>query len=157
MKIAFLVASLTFAASASAQSPERWFLPDPDEMMKASNTLCADQAKSALLAWQYKKQGLAKEAVLSLIPESPKALTLRLTSAMRENVEDAYAYPELSQYTYYSFRSEVCMRETLGAVRMPRLSVVYTGVAECQKAHGSEKSTQLFKCVQTIVRSAEPK
>jgi hypothetical protein len=85
---------------------ERWLLPEPEEMMKATQSLCADQAKSALLAWHYKKQGRAKEEVLALIPESPKALTLRITSAMRENVEDAYLYPELSQYTYYSFRSE---------------------------------------------------
>lgn len=157
MKTPLFAALLTLATSALAQPLERWSLPDADEMIKASNALCADQAKSALLAWHYKKQGRTREEVLSLIPESPKALTLRLTSAMRENVEDAFAYPELSQYAYYSFRSEVCMRETLGAVRMPRLSTVYTGIAECQKTHGVEKSSPLFKCVQAIVRSAEPK
>jgi hypothetical protein len=157
MKIPLFTALLTLATSVPAQTLEPWSLPDPDEMIKATNALCVDQAKSALLAWHYKKQGRTREEVLSLIPESPKALTLRLTSAMRENVEDAFTFPELSQYAYYSFRSEVCMRETLGAVRMPRISAVYTGIAECQKAHGSEKSSPLFKCVQAVVRSAEPK
>jgi len=157
MKIPLLAALLTLATNVPAQSLEPWSLPDPDEMIKASNALCADQAKSALLAWHYKRQGRTREEVLSLIPESPKMLTLRLTSAMRENVEDAFSYPELSQYAYYSFRSEVCMRETLGAVRMPRVSAVYAGMAECQKTHGAEKSSPLFKCVQAVVRSAEPK
>lgn len=153
--LALVLSVLSFGAF--AQQMERWLLPEPEEMMKATQSLCADQAKSALLAWHYKKQGRAKEEVLALIPESPKALTLRITSAMRENVEDAYLYPELSQYTYYSFRSEACMRETLGAVRMPRLSSVYPQIAECQKVHGSEKSAALFRCVQTSVRAVEPK
>lgn len=154
-KLALLLALISSATS--AQQMERWLLPEPEEMMKASQSLCVDQAKSALLAWHYKKQGRAKEDVLALIPESPKALSLRVTSAMRENVEDAYLYPDLSQYAYYSFRSEVCMRETLGAVRMPRLSGIYTQVSECQKVHGSEKSAALFKCIQVAVRAAEPK
>jgi hypothetical protein len=157
MKPHFLTISLILAINASAQPLEPWLLPDPDEMIKASNTLCVEQAKSALLAWQYKKQGRTKDEVLSLIPESPKSLTLRLTSAMRENIEDAYTYPDISQYTYYSFRSEVCMRETLGAVRMPRLSTAYASIVECQKTHGAAKSSQLFQCVRTIVRSMEPK
>jgi hypothetical protein len=126
-------------------------------MIKASNALCVDQAKSALLAWHYRKQGRTKDEVLSLIPESPRALTLRLISAMRENVEDAYAFPDLSEYTYYSFRSEACMREILGAVRMPRLASLHESIVECQRAHGVEKSDKLFKCVQGVVRSAEPR
>lgn len=152
--------ALTFAvlsAGASAQQMERWLLPNAEEMMKASQSLCVDQAKSALLAWHYKKQGFKKEEVLALIPESPKSLNLRVTSAMQENVEDAYLYPEISPYTYYSFRSEACMRETLGAVRMPRFSTVHSQVSECQKVHGPEKSTALFKCIQASVRSIEPK
>jgi hypothetical protein len=157
MKVSALLVAYSLVTCAHAQAPERWSLPDPDEMIKASNTLCADQTKSALLAWHYKKQGRPKEEVLSLIPESPKAFSLRLTSVMRENVEDAFAYPDLSQYTYYSFRSEVCMRETLGAVRMPRLSTVYSGIAECQRVNGTEKSPALFKCVQGVVRAVEPR
>lgn len=100
---------------------------------------------------------MQKEDVLALIPESPKAFSLRLVSAMRENVEDVYSYPELSQYTYYSFRAEVCFRETLGGVRMPRLSSAYAAVAECQRTQGEEKSSQLFKCIQAVVRSMEPR
>ena len=158
MNISLLLLLLVgIASEASAQSMEKWPLPDPEEIIKASNALCADQTKSALLAWHYRKQGRTKEEVIGLVPEAPKALSLRVASAMRENVEDAYEYPELSQYTYYSFRSEVCMRETLGAVRMPRLATVYPRIAECQKLHGGEKSAPLFKCVQSIVRSAEPK
>ena len=145
------------AFEGSAQSIEKWLLPDPDEMIMASNSLCADQAKSALLAWHYKSQGRSKEDVIALIPEAPKALLLRVVSAMRENVEDAYQYSELSQYAYYSFRSEVCMREVLGAVRMPRMATVYPRIVECQKAHGIEKSASLFKCVQAVVRSVELK
>jgi hypothetical protein len=148
---------LVLSAVAFAQPIERWLLPDPDEIIKASQTLCADQAKSALLAWHYKKQGRTKEEVLALIPESPKALSLRVTSAMRENVEDVFTFPELSQYTYYSFRSEACMRETLGAVRMPRLATIYPSIAECQSLHGPEKSTSLSRCIQLQVRSVEPK
>jgi hypothetical protein len=156
MRIPITAALLILSSAAFGQSLERWYLPDPEEMIKASNVLCADQAKSALLAWHYRNTGRSKEEVTALLPESPRALTLRLTSAMRENVEDAYAFPELSQYTLYSFRSEVCMRETLGAVRMPRLSTMEPRVAECQKTHGGEKSATLFKCVQSVVRAAEP-
>jgi hypothetical protein len=143
--------------TASAQSMEKWILPDPDEIIKASITLCADQTKSALLAWHYRKQGRTKEEVLGLLPEVPKALSLHTATAMRENVEDAYEFSDLSQYTYYSFRSEVCMRETLSAVRMPRLATVYPRILECQKVHSAEKSASLFNCVQSVVRSTEPK
>lgn len=152
--------SILLAAACSgafAQTMERWSLPDPDEMIKASNSLCADQAKSALLSWNYRKQGRTKEEVLALIPESPKALSLRVTGAMRENVEDAFEFVDLSPYTYYAFRSEVCMRETLGALRMPRMATMHTRIAECQANHGQEKNAALFRCVQSVVRSAEPK
>jgi hypothetical protein len=157
MRNLLFIAAFAFSTMARAEPEERWLLPSPDEMIKASNTLCVDQAKSALLAWQLKKNGRSSEEVFALIPESPKALSLRLVSAMHENVEDVYAYPNLSQYTLYSFRSEVCMRETLGAVRMPRLSVMYDKLAMCQKTHGPEKSAPLFKCVQAVVREAEPR
>lgn len=157
MKSLTSIPILIASALANSQPLERWHLPDPDEMIKASNVLCSDQAKSALLAWHYQSQGRSKEEVLALIPESPKAFTLRLTVAMRENVEDAFAFPDVSQYALYSFRSEVCMRETLGAVRMPRLSTMYDAIAQCQKSHGTEKSGALFKCVQTVVRASEPK
>jgi hypothetical protein len=157
MRNLLIAAAFALCTSASAEPLEQWSLPAPDEMLKASNVLCVDQAKSALLAWQLKRKGRSAEEVLALIPQSPKALSLRLVSAMHENVEDVYVYPNLSQYTLYSFRSEVCVRETLGAVRMPRLSAMYDKLAECQKTHGPEKSTQLFKCVQAVVREAEPK
>jgi hypothetical protein len=148
---------LICGCASASDKPEPWGLPDPGDLIKASNALCLDQAKSALLAAHYAKSGMSHEDVLALIPESPKAFSLRLTSAMRENVEDAFSYPEISQYSLYSFRSEVCMRETLGAVRMPRLSAVRADVTQCQKSFGTEKSNELFKCIQAAVRKAEPK
>jgi hypothetical protein len=157
MKITFsLLFVLACGCASASDTPEPWGLPDPGDLIKASNALCLDQTKSALLAAHYAKNGRTREEVLALIPESPKAFSLRLTSAMRENVEDAFMYPEISQYSLYSFRAEVCMRETLGAVRMPRLAAVRSEVAQCQKSFGTEKSNELFKCIQAVVRKAEP-
>ena len=142
-----------FALATDALEP--WGYPEPSEFVKASNVLCADQAKSALLAWHYVHKGRTRDEVLALIPDSPKAFPMRLTSAMRENVEDAFSYPEISPYALYTFRAEVCMRETLGAVRMPRLALVEGDVKQCQQAHGTEKSNELFKCIQSAVRKLE--
>jgi hypothetical protein len=141
----------------AADTLEPWGYPDPNEFVMASNVLCADQAKSALLAWHYARKGRTRDEVLALIPESPKAFPMRLTSAMRENVEDAFSYPEISQYALYSFRAEICMRETLGAVRMPRLSLIEGEIRQCQRTHGTDKSNELFKCIQSAVRKVEPK
>lgn len=143
--------------AANAEPLERWQLPDPDEMVKASNVLCLDQAKSTLVAAALRDQGRSKTEVLSLVPEAPKSLSLRLVSAMRESVEDAFDFPSLSQYSQYSFRSEVCFRETLGGVRMPRLVAVLPQIEKCQKTHGPEKSNALFQCIRVVVRSAEPR
>jgi hypothetical protein len=140
-----------------AQAAEQWALPEPDEMVKASNVLCVDQAKSVLVAGALREKGLRREEVLSLIPEAPKSLSLRVVSAMRESVEDAFDYPRLSSYTHYSFRSEVCLRETLGAVRMPRLISVLPKIEDCQRIHGPEKSSALFQCIRTVVRDVEPR
>lgn len=153
---AYLVFCLFCGAASASEKLEVWGLPDPSELMKASQTLCADQAKTALLAWHFARSGRTREEVLALVPESPKAFTLRVTTAMRENVEDAFSYPGISQYTLYSFRSEVCMRETLGAVRMPRLATVRSEIEQCQKSHGTEKNNELFKCIQAVVRKVEP-
>ena len=95
--------------------------------------------------------------MLALLPEAPKSLSLRVVSAMRESVEDAFDFPKLSTYTQYSFRAEVCLRETLGAVRMPRLAALAPQLEECQRIHGPEKSNALFQCIRTVVRSAEPR
>lgn len=151
-----VVLSIGTIASALAQPLEPWRLPEPEGLVNASNVLCAEQARSALLAWQHRSTGRTREEVLALLPQSPKALTLRLTSAMRESVEDAFAYPDLSQYTLYFFRSEVCFRETLAAVRMPRLAVGLAPVRDCQRTHGSEKSVALSNCLQGVVRAVEP-
>ena len=147
-----------FAAIAvPAQAVERWALPDPDEMINASNVLCVDQAKSALVAGSLRANGHGRDEVLSLIPEAPRSLTLRVVSAMRESVEDTFDYPKLSSYTHYSFRSEICLRETLGAVRMPRLISMLPKVEECQHIHGPDKSSALFQCIRAVVRDAEPR
>lgn len=153
--IPFLVVAVVMA-TAQAQTLERWLLPDPDEMIKASNVLCIDQAKSALVAGSLRVQGRSRAEVLALVPEAPKALSLRVVSAMRESVEDAFDFPDLSTYTQYTFRAEACFRETLGGVRMPRLTTVRPQVEKCQQLHGPEKSNALFQCVRTVVRSAEP-
>lgn len=156
IKSIVFVACAIAMATTYAQPLERWLLPDPDEMVRASNALCLDQAKSTLLAGALRAQGRSKAEVLALVPEAPKALSLRVVSAMRESVEDSFDFPDLSPYAQYSFRSEACFRETLGGVRMPRLSTVRPQVEKCQQMHGSEKSNALFQCVRTVVRSAEP-
>ena len=116
-RILFLVGGVISLAAAHAQPLERWLLPDPDEMVKASNVLCVDQAKSTLVAGALRARGRSKAEVLALLPDAPKTLSLRVVSAMQESVEDAFDFPDLSPYTQYSFRSEVCFRETLGGVR----------------------------------------
>ncbi|WP_147405977.1 hypothetical protein [Ralstonia solanacearum] len=142
--------------TANAQPLERWLLPDPDEFVKASNVLCLDQAKSTLVAATLRDQGRSKSDVLALVPDAPKAMSLRVVGAMRESVEDAFDFPNLSQYVQYSFRSEVCFRETLGALRMPRLGTVLPQIEQCQQVHGPEKSNALFQCIRSVVRSAQP-
>lgn len=151
----FLAGAFAMATS-YAQPLERWLLPDADEMVKASNVLCLDQAKSTLVAGALRSQGRSKAEVLTLVPEAPKTMSLRVVSAMRESVEDAFDFPDLSPYAQYSFRSEACFRETLGGVRMPRLSTVLPQVEKCQQTHGPEKSNALFQCIRAVVRSAEP-
>lgn len=143
-------------ATAHAHPREKWSLPDADEMVKASNVLCVDQAKSALVAGDLRAKGSSKAEVLALLPDAPKALSLRVVSAMRESIEDTFDFPDLSMYTQYSFRSESCFRETLGAVRMPRLATVQPQVQKCQQVHGPEKSNALFQCIRAVVASAVP-
>ncbi|MDM8358404.1 hypothetical protein [Pandoraea communis] len=155
-KRAAIVFGAIVTTIANAEPLERWYLPDPDEMVKASKVLCLDQAKSALVAAALREHGRSKSEVLALVPEEPKSMSLRVVSAMRESVEDAFDFPNLSMYSQYSFRSEVCFRETLGGVRMPRLVSVLPQMEKCQQTHGPEKSNALFQCIKAVVRSAEP-
>lgn len=154
--VAVITLAASFHVAAQSEPLKPWPLPDASTMIEAANILCLDQSKSAIMAVLMRENGRQREEVLALIPESPKAMNLRLVSAMRENVEDAFQYPALSKYTLYSFRSEVCIREALSAVQMPRLAVMYPKVAECQRQHGVEKSTPLFKCIQAAVREISP-
>ena len=142
--------------TATAQPLEPWSLPDSEEMVKASNVLCVDQAKATLVAASLRAQGRSKGEVLALLPDAPQRLSLRVVSAMRESIEDSFDFPALSMYTQYSFRSEACFRETLGAVRMPRLATMLPKVEQCQKIHGPEKSNALFLCVRAVVFAAQP-
>jgi len=134
-----------------AEDLESWSLPDPSDLIAGSNILCLDQSKSALAAALYRDMGVAQEKVNQLIPEGPKSLSLRLISVMRENIEDAYKYPNISKYSLYSFRSEVCMREVLEAKRLPRFSMAYPSIVMCQKKYGSEKSNDLFLCIKSSI------
>lgn len=155
--VSLALSAASMCAMAQAHLPlEPWQLPEAEAMVAASNALCLPQSQNALVAKTMQAQGRQREEVLALLPPSPRALSLRVASAMRENVEDAFEYPEISMYTFYSFRSEACFRETLGAVRVPRFSTMRTRIAECQREHGPEKSGLLFKCVQGVVRDAIP-
>lgn len=140
----------------AADTAEPWKYPDPGEMIKASNTLCEEQSKSAMLAWQLARKGQSREEVLALVPEPTQGFPLRLTSAMRENIEDAFAYAEISQYSLFSFRSQVCKREVLGALRMPRLAAIKDDVLQCQQAHGTDRSSELARCIQAAIKKVEP-
>ena len=142
------------ATAAQAQALEPWALPDADASVKASQVLCLDQAKATLMAASLRAKGHSKAEVLSLVPQSPTALSLRVVSAMRESAEDAFDFPNLSPYTQYSFRSEACFRDVLGALRMPRLATVLPQLEKCEKTHGAEKSNALFQCVRSVVRDA---
>ena len=157
MKSLFVTIGILAASTAHAQAVERWSLPDPDEMVNASSVLCVDQAKATLVAGALRTKGYSRNEVLSLLPEAPKTMSLRVVSAMRESIEDAFDFPKLSSYAQYSFRSEACRRETLGAVRMPRLLSVFPQVSECQRVHGLEKSNGLFQCIRVVVQGAEPR
>ena len=151
MKCLFVIAGVLAASTAPAQALDPWLLPDPTEMVNASGVLCIDQAKATLVAGALRAKGHSRDEVLSLVPEDPKIMSLRVVSAMRESVEDAFDFPKLSPYSQYSFRSEVCRRETLGAVRMPRLVAVLPQIEECQRIHGPEKSNNLFQCIRLVV------
>lgn len=145
-----------FCVAVHAQSSERWLLPDPMVLMEASNVLCAEQVKSTLTAAALRAQGRSKAEVLALLPDSPKGMELRVVGAMRESVEDAFDFPELSTQAQFSYRVEACFRETIGGMRPPRLGMIRLQVEKCQQLHGVEKSSELFKCVEALVRSAAP-
>jgi hypothetical protein len=147
--------TLFICAIAHGQTPEPWALPDPMVLMESSNALCADQVKSTLVVGALREQGRSKAEVLALLPQSPKGMELRVVSAMRENVEDAFDFPEISVNSQFSYRSEACFRETLGGARAPRLAALRPQVLKCQELHGTGKSQALFKCVEGVVRSAE--
>lgn len=157
MKCLFVIVGVLATSTASAQALDRWLLPDPTQMVNASGVLCVDQAKATLVAGALRTKGHSRDEVLSLVPEDPKNMSLRVVSAMRESVEDAFNFPKLSSYSQYSFRSEVCRRETLGAVRMPRLIAVLPQIEECQRIHGPEKSNNLFQCIRFVVQGVEPR
>ncbi len=154
--IAAFALAASFHVAAHAEPLKLWQLPDSSTMIEAANVLCLDQSKTAIMAVLLRESGRQREEVLASVPESPKAMNLRVVSAMRENVEDAFLYTGISKYALYSFRSEVCIREALSALQMPRLAAVYPKVAECQKQHGGEKSTPLFLCIKSVVRETSP-
>jgi hypothetical protein len=156
MKSLFVIVGALAASIVQAQPLERWMLPDPSKMVNASDVLCVDQAKATLVAGTLRSKGHSRDELLSLLPDAPKTMALRVVSAMRESVEDAFDFPKLSSYTQYSFRSEVCRRETLGAVRMPRLVTVLPQIEECQRIHGPDKSNSLFQCIRLVIQSVEP-
>ena len=155
-KISSFIVATSFSVVAQAQIVEPWSLPDPMALMEASNVVCADQVKSTLSSGALKAQGRSRAEVLALLPASPKGMELRVVSAMRESVEDAFDFPHLSTQTQFSYRAEACFRETLSGARPPRLAKIEPQLEKCQQLHGSEKSTELFRCVEAVVRSAEP-
>lgn len=151
--VSCFIFATVFSIAAHAQTPGSWSIPDPMALIEASNTLCAAQVKSALAAGELRQQGRSKAEVLALLPDSPKGMTLRVVSAMRESVEDAFDLPELSTQSQFAYRAEACFGETLGGARAPRLATLRSQVEKCQQLHGVEKSNALFKCVEAVVRS----
>lgn len=137
-----------FAASGAALCAEQGV--DPQSQLEASAFVCKLDQQAAVSAVAMRDKGKTKEEMAKILPErGPR--NNRMAQLMYEILDDVYGTPEIKEFPYYVFRTEVCFRETQKKSNPAGFKVVASDILECQKKHGAGAGNEIIDCIRKAV------
>ncbi|MES2933218.1 MAG: hypothetical protein V4805_07000 [Pseudomonadota bacterium] len=111
---------------------------------------CKQDQQAAVGAIALRDKGKTKEELSKpLPPRGPD--NNRLAKLMYEILDDIYGYPEIKEFPYYVFRSEMCFRSAQGLSNPSGFPVIARKALECQTTHGAAQSHELINCIRGVV------
>jgi hypothetical protein len=122
----------------------------PKTDLEAATRACKQDQEAAIGAVGLRDKGKTKEALAKILPPRGPDNN-RLAKLMYEVLEDVYGYPEIKQFPYYVFRSEMCFRSVQGLPNPSSFTVVSKDVLECQAKHSEAVSDELINCIRGAV------
>lgn len=69
-------------------------------------------------------------------------------------LDDVYAVPQVKQFPYFAYRSELCLRRYEGQPIPPSLDVVAPDVLACQARFGDQPADPLINCIRAAMEKA---
>ena len=153
MKYSTLVlALLGFVMSTASRAEEAtWSFPDPAEYMAHVTEICKPESSSALFIAALRDKGSTKDQVAARLPQGTPD-RIRLTHVVRENLNDLYAFPDVTAISYYAFRGASCVREKVEGKAPIAFATIATDVVACQKKHGAQNRPGLAGCIRALIR-----
>jgi hypothetical protein len=133
-----LVAALLLSACAQRHSPT-------DHAVQAQCRLELEAARTAI---QLREAGKTKQAMLQSMP-SLTADSSRLLQQLYQIVDEVYAYPDLNQIVYGTYRFEYCAHQ-LRQQPVPVLANCIAPLRVCQTQFGVTVSRQAVDCVRAV-------
>ena len=109
---------------------------------------CQLELEAARTAMQLRDSGKTKSALVQTLPPLTPSST-RLLKQMYHIVDEVYAYPDLNQIVYGTYRFEYCAHQLR---HQPVLSLQNSIVQlqACQAQFGMTVSKQAVDCVRTV-------
>jgi hypothetical protein len=123
---------------------------DPKAQLEMSALLCKQDQQAAVSAVALRDKGKTKEEMAKLLPERGPHNN-RMAQLMYEVLDDVYGYPEVRQFPYYVFRSEVCFREAQRKAIPAGFKIVAFDVLACQSKYGEKEKNEIIDCIRDAI------
>jgi hypothetical protein len=139
------------AHSYSQEASGELKLPSPNDVGRALATICAGQSQGVVIGYAAIEAGRSEESVLKAIDQPSDARLKLIMRGVVKSIRDVYANREVGYFPLFFYRSEVCVRELLELRSLPGIEASVTGLLECKKNHGDERSSPLLWCIRSVV------
>ncbi|WP_154668066.1 hypothetical protein [Pseudoduganella violaceinigra] len=137
--------SVVSSSAALAEQPT-----DPKAQLEMSAFICKQDQQAAVSAVALRDKGKTKEEMARLLPERGPNNN-RMAQLMYEVLDDVYGYPEIRQFPYYVFRSEVCFREAQRKSIPVGFRLVAADVLACQSKYGDNEKNEIIDCIRDAI------
>jgi hypothetical protein len=109
---------------------------------------CRLELEAARTALQLRDEGKTKQAMLQTLPPLTPTST-RLLQQLYQIVDEVYAYPDLNQIVYGTYRFEYCAHQQRHQP-VPSLQDSVAQLQVCQGQFGMSVSKQAVDCVRGV-------
>ena len=109
---------------------------------------CRNELQAAASAPQLRDTGKSKRDLAAILP--PRESNNKMAKIMWSVLDDIYESPQISAGTYFTYRSEMCIRRNFGEKNPASLKIIEPLLLSCQEKY-EPKTDEHINCVRKSI------